>query len=160
MISQTTEYALRATAALARCGGCPRTGRALAAETRIPRGYLTKVLAPLVRARLVQASRGAGGGYSLGRDPASVALIEVIHAIEPPAQPPDPGDARLCALHRRIDRATASYQAAFADCTLADLAAAPRAEVSASTLASSPSAASPPPCIRCRTATPRPAPTP
>ncbi|MEO6809766.1 MAG: Rrf2 family transcriptional regulator, partial [Isosphaeraceae bacterium] len=67
MISQTAEYALRAIVFLGGHVGRPATTRQIAATTKVPVGYLSKVLQSLGKAGLVDAQRGLHGGYVLAR---------------------------------------------------------------------------------------------
>jgi Rrf2 family nitric oxide-sensitive transcriptional repressor len=62
LISQTAEYALRSVVALGRHAEGPLTTQQISEETRIPAGYLSKVLQGLSRAGLVNARRGLHGG--------------------------------------------------------------------------------------------------
>jgi FeS assembly SUF system regulator len=55
---------------------------ALAAETRLPRATVAKVLRSLAQAGVVGALRGAAGGYRLSRDPAAISVAEVVAAID------------------------------------------------------------------------------
>src|SRR4051812_23231734 len=111
MFSQTAEYALRITVFLGALRGAPATIRQIAAATRVPEGYLAKILQSLSRAGLVQSQRGLHGGSVLARDPARISILEVVSAIAPlpritscPLQLPSHG-VNLCPLHRRLDDA-------------------------------------------------------
>jgi len=77
MLSTTAQYALRALVKLAEEPAKTVLGRVMAEQTDIPANYLSKVLLTLGNAGLVEATRGAGGGYRLSRDPKTVRLIEV-----------------------------------------------------------------------------------
>src|SRR5260221_8250213 len=55
---------------------------ALAAETRLPRATVAKVLRSLAHAGVVGALRGATGGYRLTRDPSAISVAEVVAAID------------------------------------------------------------------------------
>jgi len=44
--------------------------------------YLEQIMAPLKGAGLIKVLRGGRGGYMLSRDPATIKLIEVYHALE------------------------------------------------------------------------------
>ena len=80
MLSTTSEYALRAVAGLAaatRDGGV-MLSREFAERVDVPVHYLSKILATLSRAGLLNATRGAGGGYSLARDPSEIPLLHVV----------------------------------------------------------------------------------
>src|SRR5260221_12825980 len=55
---------------------------ALAAETRLPRATVAKVLRSLAHAGVVGALRGATGGYRLTRDPSAISVAEGVAAID------------------------------------------------------------------------------
>jgi FeS assembly SUF system regulator len=55
---------------------------ALAAETRLPRATVAKVLRSLTHAGVVGAARGATGGYRLTRHPGAISIAEVVAAID------------------------------------------------------------------------------
>ena len=44
--------------------------------------YLEQIIIPLKINRLVKSIRGAGGGYTLSKDPAEIKLSEILHALE------------------------------------------------------------------------------
>lgn len=111
MISQTAEYALRAVACLARRPNEPQTTRDIAGWTRVPTGYLAKVMQTLVRARLVRSRRGIHGGFLLERTPDRITILDVVDAVDPiqrirecPLGLEEHGP-NLCSLHRRLDEA-------------------------------------------------------
>jgi Rrf2 family protein len=54
----------------------------IAEVERVPVGYLEQVAMPLRRAGLIEATRGARGGYSLAAPPANVTVGAVIRALE------------------------------------------------------------------------------
>ena len=58
--------------------------RDLAKETGIPQPTVSKVLKQLGRAGIVEAQRGAHGGYRLTRVPEDITIAEVIAALEGP----------------------------------------------------------------------------
>jgi Rrf2 family transcriptional regulator, nitric oxide-sensitive transcriptional repressor len=129
MFSQTTEYALRAIVCLAAHPSVPLTTAQIAGTTRVPAGYLSKVLQALGRANLVTSQRGLYGGFTLTRPPEEIRVLEVVNAVDPiqriescPLGLKSHG-TRLCALHKRIDTAIAHIQEAFAGSTIADLLA-------------------------------------
>jgi Rrf2 family protein len=129
MFSQTTEYALRAIVWIASHPGMPLTTRRIAATTRVPAGYLSKVLQSLVRAKLVRSQRGLHGGFTLSKPPDRISVLEVVNAVDPiqriatcPLGLKSHGTS-LCALHRRLDEAIAHIERAFSLSTLADLVA-------------------------------------
>ncbi|GMV79737.1 MAG: hypothetical protein AMXMBFR7_09210 [Planctomycetota bacterium] len=127
LISQTSEYALRAIVSLAERHGESVVTQDLAQRTRIPAGYLSKILQTLRRAGLVHSQRGLRGGFVLQRAPEKISVLEVIDAIEPirrvtrcPLNLPE-HDAGLCPLHRRLDEAIDQVRNTFASFSIADL---------------------------------------
>jgi Rrf2 family protein len=132
MLSQTTEYALRLVVQLASQGDRPVTIPELARSTRIPEGYLAKVLRQLSRAGLVRSQRGPNGGSVLERAPAQISVLDVVQAVDPlrrievcPLGLKTHG-ANLCPLHRRLDQAIASVETAFRNSSLAEIVDDPR----------------------------------
>jgi Rrf2 family protein len=128
MLSQTTEYALRLVVQLASHGDQPVTIPELARTTKIPSGYLAKVLRQLSRAGLVHSQRGPTGGSVLLRPPEEISVLDVVQAVDPlkritvcPLGLRSHG-ANLCPLHRRLDQAIASVETAFRQSSLAEMA--------------------------------------
>jgi len=127
MISQTAEYALRAVVKLAREAGSTMTTHQIADATKVPPGYLSKVLQALGRARLVVSQRGLHGGFALSRPPHQISVLEVINAVDPiqriyscPLRLPAHKN-RLCALHRRLDEALEGVEHVLAQSTIDEL---------------------------------------
>lgn len=127
MLSQTTEYALRAMVWLAHSGPELTPTSMLADETGVPFNYLAKVLQSLAKADLITGRRGVGGGYRLARSAADISMLDVINAISP-VKPIDtcplgiPGHGtNLCSLHCRLDRAARMIIEDFGGVSLADL---------------------------------------
>jgi Rrf2 family protein len=131
VISQTAEYALRAVVDLAYNFGQPRTTQQIAQGTRVPTGYLAKILQDLAKAGLVRSQRGPHGGFALAHDPSTLTVFDVLRAVDPPrriltcplglaahAQ-------RLCPLHKKLDDAMAATERAFRKTTIADVTASP-----------------------------------
>jgi Rrf2 family protein len=131
MFSQTVEYALRAVVHLAAESPSPQTTDQIATATRVPRAYLSKVLQGLTRAGIVHSQRGIGGGMRLTKDPADLTILEVVNAVEPLGRIREcplglaAHGVRLCPLHKRLDNALATVEAAFAQTTLAEILAEP-----------------------------------
>src|SRR5215510_8296634 len=132
MLSQTTEYALRLVVQLASHGDQPVTIPELARTTKIPSGYLAKVLRQLSRAGLVHSQRGPNGGSVLLRPPAEITVLDVVQAVDPlkritvcPLGLRSHG-ANLCPLHRRLDEAIATVETAFRRSSLTELLNDPR----------------------------------
>lgn len=82
-LSQTSEYALRATACLALLSpSAPMRARDLAEHSGIPGHYLAKILGRLVRAGVLESRKGRGGGFSLSRPPGKITFEQVLSAVD------------------------------------------------------------------------------
>jgi len=135
MLSQSVEYALRAVVYLAGQSPRARTTAEMAAATRVPPAYLSKIVQGLVRGGVLKSQRGIGGGVSLVKKPDELTILEVVNAVDPiqrikycPLGLAGHG-VRLCPLHARLDRALASVESAFAGTTLAEVLAEPTSSV-------------------------------
>ncbi|MBU2500690.1 Rrf2 family transcriptional regulator [bacterium] len=129
MISQTTEYALRAVVYLARKPEEQQGTKKISDAIQVPHGYLSKVLQKLTRAGLVTSSPGRSGGFRLARDPADIRVLEVVNAVDPlqriqscPLGIESHG-SNLCALHQKLDDDLARTERAFASTSISDLLA-------------------------------------
>lgn len=135
MISQTAEYALRAVVFLAMNPGGAYTTLEIASATKVPAAYLSKVLKSLVRAGLILSQRGLGGGFTLAKSPEKLTILQVLNAVDPIQRIRtcplgiEAHGTTLCALHKRLDDATASIEKAFSDTTIGDLLARPTKSV-------------------------------
>jgi Rrf2 family protein len=130
MISRTAEYALRAALVLGSNSRSPLTTQQIAERTRVPSGYLSKVLQALGRAGLVEAYRGLYGGFVLSRSLDELTILDVINAVDPlerikrcPLGIAAHG-TRLCSLHQRLDQGIAQLEALFGGTTIGELVAA------------------------------------
>lgn len=126
MVSQTVEYALHAMTYLASMGGAAVNSRRIAGQTRIPHGYLSKVMRDLVVAELISSFRGPGGGFTLARDPSSITILDIVNAVEPMERTKefltgDPLHSSLSALRGRIKGALESIEDSLRSTTLAEL---------------------------------------
>jgi Rrf2 family protein len=130
MISQTSEYALRAVVYLAtRPGGASTSAHEIAESTRVPVGYLQKVLRSLAKAEILTAQRGSGGGFSLAKVPTAIRVLDVLRATDGSLARIErcplgiTGHMKLCSLHRMIDQEIAHAEQTFSTTTIADLIA-------------------------------------
>jgi Rrf2 family transcriptional regulator, iron-sulfur cluster assembly transcription factor len=87
MLSQTAEYALRATLYLARCAdGRPVTAEAIASALGAPANYMSKTLHVLAKAGIVEGVRGPNGGFRLVLPPSSLTVAQVVGIFEQRAE--------------------------------------------------------------------------
>lgn len=131
MLSQTTEYALRAIVFLADNAGQAKTTDDIAAVTKVPTGYLAKIMQGLAKAGLVMSQRGLHGGFTLLKGPDDLTIYDVVQAVDPieritkcPLDLPGHG-SDLCPLHRRLDNAAAAVETTFKRTTIRQLLAEP-----------------------------------
>lgn len=127
-ISKLTDYATVLLAQLGDGDGRPRTALALAAGTRIGLPTVSKVMKELQRAGLVVSTRGAHGGYALGRRPEAIRAADIIDAVEGPIGLTEcsthPGQCDLesdCRVGRSWQRVHRAIRRTLEDITLADL---------------------------------------
>ncbi len=119
MISQTTEYALRAVVWLAANRAKPLTAHQIAEATRVPEGYLAKILQGLARAGMLYSQRGLGGGFTLAQSPDKLTMWDVVQAVDPRQRISacplgfEVHADKLCPLHRELDHGIALVERAF-----------------------------------------------
>jgi Rrf2 family transcriptional regulator, nitric oxide-sensitive transcriptional repressor len=127
LLSQTTEYALRAMSCLAYSVDELVSTADLAEVTHVPMNYLAKVLQLLAKADLITGRRGVGGGYKLNRPAQEISMMDVINAIDPierigscPLKLAN-HSGKLCPLHSRLDEAAKSLINQFGGVSLYDM---------------------------------------
>ena len=128
MLSQTTEYAVRAILHIALQGdGVSVRANELATRLGVPPNYLSKTLHQLARSGLLTSARGPTGGFQLAVPAESLTLQRIVSTFEPPT----PrrcllghgicGEAPSCTVHARWAPVAASLQTFFTTTTIADL---------------------------------------
>lgn len=129
LVSQTAEYALRAVVYLAQHTDGLCIAHDIADGTKVPLGYLQKILRMLVRAGLLTAQRGVGGGFALAKVPSAISVLDVLKAADANVNRIErcplgiKGHTRLCALHRLLDEQIAHAERTFSSTSIADLLA-------------------------------------
>lgn len=83
-ISARGDYAVRATLELASAYPSTISAQALADAQNLPRKFLEAVLADLRRSGVIQAVRGAEGGYLLSAPPTKITIGMVLRAVDGP----------------------------------------------------------------------------
>jgi Rrf2 family protein len=87
MLSITTKspYAVKALTELARLGASgPVPIGELARRRDIPVQFLEQLFATLRRAGVLRSQRGVKGGYSFGRPPADITVLEIVELLDGP----------------------------------------------------------------------------
>ncbi len=128
MISQTSEYALRAVVYLGIRGSSePSSAQEISKGIQVPVGYLQKVLRTLAKQGILIAQRGSKGGFSLGKIPSSISVLDVLNATDSSVSRIEEcplgikGHRSLCSLHRLLDTQYALMKQAFEATSIADL---------------------------------------
>lgn len=84
MLSQRGRYALKALLCLARRYPEQQGVAAIAEAERIPRKFLEAIMTELRKARIVESTRGAAGGFRLARPADLITFGEVIRLTDGP----------------------------------------------------------------------------
>jgi len=95
-ITSKSRSAVQALAELARLGalpgGKPVPIAELSRRRQIPLQFLEQLFATLRRSGVLQSQRGVKGGYTFGRDPSEVSVLEVVQLLDGVVEPEhDPG---------------------------------------------------------------------
>ena len=121
LISTRGRYALRILTDLAENeNGGTVTLREAAARQQISEKYLESIVKDLVRGRLVEGTRGKGGGYRLARPAEEIGVLEVLRLTEGTLAPvaclgedsklcPRAADCRTLPLWEGLDKAVRDY---------------------------------------------------
>ena len=83
-VTKLTDYATVVLTVLASEPDVVASATELAERAGLEAPTVAKVLKPLAQAGLVDAFRGANGGYRLSRDARDISLIEIVEAMEGP----------------------------------------------------------------------------
>ncbi len=83
-LSRLADYGVVLMTHIAQSDARLHTAHAAAQAARIPEPTVSKILKALSRQGLLDSHRGAGGGYSLAREPAAIRVTEIITAVDGP----------------------------------------------------------------------------
>lgn len=83
-VTKLTDYATVVLTVLASAPETVLSASGLAERAGLETPTVAKLLKPLAQAGLVQAFRGAAGGYRLARAPDGISLMEIVEAMEGP----------------------------------------------------------------------------
>jgi Rrf2 family protein len=128
-ISRTVSYALQAVVRLGETfGQDPVPCSRLASEGGMPDRFLLQILRTLVAHEILCSTRGVDGGYTLGRTPQNITLLEIVEALDGPVSwtlpmaEAFPGETRA-RLQDVLSRLHATVRAQLMAVTVADLLA-------------------------------------
>ncbi|MCF7968048.1 MAG: SUF system Fe-S cluster assembly regulator [Methylococcaceae bacterium] len=83
-ISKLSDYAIIILGHMAKAPGSTYAATDLAESARVAGPTVSKVLKALARARILNSTRGAKGGYQLSRPPEQTTIASIIAALEGP----------------------------------------------------------------------------
>jgi Rrf2 family protein len=85
MLSKKTKYAIKALVALGKNKDLPPMQIAkIAEDEHMPKKFLEQILLDLRNAGFLYSKKGAGGGYSLNKDPREIFLVQVLRVTDGP----------------------------------------------------------------------------
>ncbi len=85
IIRRNTDYALRAAVELANNYGLlPMATKQIADRRKIPYQLACKLLQRLHKAGIVKSEMGPTGGFTLGRNPSKITVLQVVEAVQGP----------------------------------------------------------------------------
>lgn len=132
-LNRLTDYAVVALAQMAHQPARVRTATELAQESGVPLPTVAKMLKALASDGVLSSHRGASGGYTLARDPASINMADIIGALEGPISLTACVDGaegacgveQLCPMRGNWNKVNAAIRAALESVSLSDMAAEP-----------------------------------
>ena len=83
-VSEAASLALHTMRHLAENADSRLTAKGIASALHVSGAHLSKVLQRLARAGLVKSVRGPKGGFTLGKDPGEITLLDVYELVEGP----------------------------------------------------------------------------
>ncbi|HNW28702.1 MAG TPA: Rrf2 family transcriptional regulator [Spirochaetota bacterium] len=87
-LSRKGDYAIRGMLYLARQEeGAVSLIKDIAKAVKVPQSFLAKIFQDFNKIGLVKSTRGAGGGFSLGKPAKDISLFDIVTAIEGPIKP-------------------------------------------------------------------------
>jgi Rrf2 family transcriptional regulator, iron-sulfur cluster assembly transcription factor len=130
MLTQTSEYALRAMVYLARKGENHYAGvKEIAAATDVPSNYLAKILQQLAKTGVLESQKGFGGGFRIANELSKINLLAIVAPLENDSRfhrcvlgQRECSDEMACPLHDAWKRICKEYLGSLENTTLQDVA--------------------------------------
>lgn len=130
MLTQTSEYALRAMVYLARKGEDRYAGvKEIAKATDVPSNYLAKILQQLAKAGVLESQKGFGGGFRVADKLSKINLLAIVDPLENISRfhrcvlgQRECSDEMACPLHDAWKRICKEYLGSLENTTLQDVA--------------------------------------
>lgn len=130
-VSRRADYAIRIAVELGlQADGTCLPSRRISRRTGVPKAFLHKITADLVKANIVKTFAGPSGGVALAQPPDDITLLHLVEAIEGPVclnvcllRPQECPRDIICSAHTVWGRLQALVTAELRAVTLADLVA-------------------------------------
>jgi FeS assembly SUF system regulator len=132
-LGRLTDYAVTLLSQMVRGEAGNWSASDLAEITRLPLPTVSKILKHLAKSGIIQAQRGANGGYRLAGTAQSISLTTIVEAMDGPialTECTESGDhncyvEKICSMRGRWDKANRAVRSALATVTLADMMTSP-----------------------------------
>ena len=95
-VTRKADYAIRCVLHLSREPETVTSVEDISRAMFVPKTFLAKILQRLMKAGIVNSTRGVKGGFQLAKKPKDINLLDVIEAIQGPSAP------NLCAIDKRM----------------------------------------------------------
>lgn len=130
MLTQTSEYALRAMVYMARKHEAGYAGvKDIAEATGVPSNYLAKILQQLAKGGILESQKGFGGGFRIAQQLDKIKLLAIVDPLENISKfhrcvlgQRECNDEVACPLHDAWKRICNEYLGALENTTLQDVA--------------------------------------
>jgi FeS assembly SUF system regulator len=131
-LNKLTDYAIVLLARMSQKGDGVVTAAELSDSTGLPLPTVSKILKCLGKSVLVEAHRGAAGGYKIGRAPSLITMVDIIEAMDGPIAITDCVEisehepcqfVSQCSVHGNWDKVNNAIRDALKAVTLADMIA-------------------------------------
>jgi Rrf2 family transcriptional regulator, iron-sulfur cluster assembly transcription factor len=130
MLTQTSEYALRAMVYMARKGEGKYSGvKDIAKATEVPSNYLAKILQQLAKAGVLESQKGFGGGFRVAHPLSKINLLAIVDPLENISRfhrcvlgQRECSEEQACPLHDAWKRICNEYLGSLENTTLQDVA--------------------------------------
>lgn len=84
LFNQATDYGFRIVLFLTKHEGKRVEAKEISNKENIPERFLFKIMRKLTKEGIVKSYRGVNGGFTIGREPEDISLLDVVEAIEGP----------------------------------------------------------------------------
>ncbi len=109
-LRKRTEYAIAMMSLLADAKVGEVVSVQVMMQKDIPRSYLVKIAKDLLKAKLIAAKEGRGGGYILAKDANKLTLLEIVEAVESKIVAKYPNQKLFASISNEIEDILSRYK--------------------------------------------------